>query len=107
MGLLMAGKRGNPNSMLLMPGKRYNPNSMLLMPIGKRDLLLPRPSGLILGKRNPNSLLLAPLYRKVEEKRETDLDEFFTSRGKKSVLFMPKPESRGYSAKATFSAARG
>jgi len=106
--LLMAGKRGNPNSMLLMPGKRFgNPNSMLLMPAGKRDLLLPRPNGLILGKRNPNSVFLGPLYRRAEEKRETDLDEFFTSRGKKSVLYVPKPESRGYSAKATFSAARG
>ena len=84
------GKRGNPNSMILMPGKRFgNPNSMLLMPSGKRDMLLPRPNGLILGKRNPNSLFLGPLYRRAEEKRETDLDEFFTSRGKKSVLYVP------------------
>ena len=88
--ILNLGKRGNPNSMLLMPGKRFgNPNSMLLMPAGKRDLLLPRPNGLILGKRNPNSVFLGPLYRRAEEKRETDLDEFFTSRGKKSVLYVP------------------
>ena len=76
--------------MLMMPKRFGNPNSMLLMPAGKRgDILLPRPNGLILGKRNPNSLLLAPLYRRAQDKRETDLDEFFTSRGKKSVLYVP------------------
>merc|ERR1712110_283701 len=83
------GKRSNPNSMIFMP-KRFNPNSMILLP--KRS--------------NPNSMILMPKRADDVAKRETDLDEFFTSRGKKSWL-MPKPVSRGYSAKATFSAARG
>merc|ERR1712141_925926 len=91
-------------------GKR-NPNSMILMPTGNRDFNLPRPNGLLtMGKRNPNNLLL-PLFQKRggdnNAKRETNLDEFFTSRGKKSFVLMPKPSARGYSAKATFSAARG
>ena len=92
--LLMPIKR-NPNSMILMPtqrGKR-NPNSMILMPTGKRDFNLPRPNGLLtMGKRNPNNLLL-PLFQKRggdnNAKRETNLDEFFTSRGKKSFVLMP------------------
>merc|ERR1712156_1086302 len=83
------GKRSNPNSMIFMP-KRFNPNSMILLP--KRS--------------NPNSMIFMPKRADDVAKRETDLDEFFTSRGKKSWL-MPKPVSRGYSAKATFSAARG
>merc|ERR1712110_731403 len=123
------GKRSNPNSMIFMP-KRSNPNSMIFMP--KRDTIyMPRPNGMIMGKRggpnsmifmpkrfNPNSMILLPkrsnpnsmifMPKRADDvaKRETDLDEFFTSRGKKSWL-MPKPVSRGYSAKATFSAARG
>merc|ERR1712088_612374 len=111
------GKRSNPNSMIFMP-KRSNPNSMIFMP--KRDTIyMPRPNGMIMGKRggpnsmifmpkrfNPNSMILLPKRADDVSKRETDLDEFFTSRGKKSWL-MPKPVSRGYSAKATFSAARG
>merc|ERR1712073_134162 len=111
------GKRSNPNSMIFMP-KRSNPNSMIFMP--KRDTIyMPRPNGMIMGKRggpnsmifmpkrfNPNSMILLPKRSDDVAKRETDLDEFFTSRGKKSWL-MPKPVSRGYSAKATFSAARG
>merc|ERR1712038_1218928 len=111
------GKRSNPNSMIFMP-KRSNPNSMIFMP--KRDTIyMPRPNGMIMGKRggpnsmifmpkrfNPNSMILLPKRADDVAKRETDLDEFFTSRGKKSWL-MPKPVSRGYSAKATFSAARG
>merc|ERR1711936_833744 len=87
-GMIM-GKRGGPNSMIFMP-KRFNPNSMILLP--KRS--------------NPNSMIFMPKRADDVSKRETDLDEFFTSRGKKSWL-MPKPVSRGYSAKATFSAARG
>merc|ERR1712045_1081118 len=111
------GKRSNPNSMIFMP-KRSNPNSMIFMP--KRDTIyMPRPNGMIMGKRggpnsmifmpkrfNPNSMIFMPKRADDVAKRETDLDEFFTSRGKKSWL-MPKPVSRGYSAKATFSAARG
>merc|ERR1712226_1302458 len=100
------GKRSNPNSMIFMP-KRSNPNSMIFMP--KRDTIyMPRPNGMImLPKRpNPNSMIFMPKRADDVTKRETDLDEFFTSRGKKSWL-MPKPVSRGYSAKATFSAARG
>merc|ERR1712156_1265369 len=99
------GKRSNPNSMIFMP-KRSNPNSMIFMP--KRDTIyMPRPNGMIMGKRGgPNSMIFMPKRADDVAKRETDLDEFFTSRGKKSWL-MPKPVSRGYSAKATFSAARG
>merc|ERR1711936_915326 len=86
----LMGRYFNPNGFFFQPGKRSNPNSMILMP--KRS--------------NPNSMIFMPKRADDVSKRETDLDEFFTSRGKKSWL-MPKPVSRGYSAKATFSAARG
>merc|ERR1712156_1009171 len=126
----LMGRYFNPNGFFFQPGKRSNPNSMIFMP--KRDTIyMPRPNGMIMGKRggpnsmifmpkrfNPNSMILLPkrsnpnsmifMPKRADDvaKRETDLDEFFTSRGKKSWL-MPKPVSRGYSAKATFSAARG
>merc|ERR1712110_146017 len=114
----LMGRYFNPNGFFFQPGKRSNPNSMIFMP--KRDTIyMPRPNGMIMGKRggpnsmifmpkrfNPNSMILLPKRADDVAKRETDLDEFFTSRGKKSWL-MPKPVSRGYSAKATFSAARG
>merc|ERR1712073_130508 len=114
----LMGRYFNPNGFFFQPGKRSNPNSMIFMP--KRDTIyMPRPNGMIMGKRggpnsmifvpkrfNPNSMILMPKRADDVAKRETDLDEFFTSRGKKSWL-MPKPVSRGYSAKATFSAARG
>ena len=67
-GMIM-GKRGGPNSMIFMP-KRFNPNSMILLP--KRS--------------NPNSMIFMPKRADDVSKRETDLDEFFTSRGKKSWL---------------------
>ena len=67
-GMIM-GKRGGPNSMIFMP-KRFNPNSMILLP--KRS--------------NPNSMIFMPKRADDVAKRETDLDEFFTSRGKKSWL---------------------
>merc|ERR1712110_1028002 len=86
----LMGRYFNPNGFFFQPGKRSNPNSMIFMP--KRS--------------NPNSMIFMPKRADDVSKRETDLDEFFTSRGKKSWL-MPKPVSRGYSAKATFSAARG
>merc|ERR1711936_1119052 len=86
----LMGRYFNPNGFFFQPGKRSNPNSMIFMP--KRS--------------NPNSMIFMPKRADDVAKRETDLDEFFTSRGKKSWL-MPKPVSRGYSAKATFSAARG
>merc|ERR1712223_1025570 len=86
----LMGRYFNPNGSFFQPGKRSNPNSMIFLP--KRS--------------NPNSMIFMPKRADDVAKRETDLDEFFTSRGKKSWL-MPKPVSRGYSAKATFSAARG
>merc|ERR1711884_624345 len=86
----LMGRYFNPNGFFFQPGKRSNPNSMIFMP--KRS--------------NPNSMIFMPKRADDVAKRETDLDEFFTSRGKKSWL-MPKPVARGYSAKATFSAARG
>merc|ERR1712088_1123453 len=102
----LMGRYFNPNGFFFQPGKRSNPNSMIFMP--KRDTIyMPRPNGMIMGKRGgPNSMIFMPKRADDVSKRETDLDEFFTSRGKKSWL-MPKPVSRGYSAKATFSAARG
>merc|ERR1711997_493061 len=86
----LMGRYFNPNGFFFQPGKRSNPNSMIFMP----------------RRSNPNSMIFMPKRADDVAKRETDLDEFFTSRGKKSWL-MPKPVSRGYSAKATFSAARG
>merc|ERR1712001_781749 len=98
----LMGRYFNPNGFFFQPGKRSNPNSMIFMP--KRS----NPNSMILlpKRSNPNSMIFMPKRADDVAKRETDLDEFFTSRGKKSWL-MPKPVSRGYSAKATFSAARG
>merc|ERR1712241_1543229 len=98
----LMGRYFNPNGFFFQPGKRSNPNSMIFMP--KRS----NPNSMILlpKRSNPNSMIFMPKRADDVSKRETDLDEFFTSRGKKSWL-MPKPVSRGYSAKATFSAARG
>merc|ERR1712226_1136166 len=75
----LMGRYFNPNGFFFQPGKRSNPNSMIFMP--KR--FWPNKGMIFMPKRsNPNSMIFMPKRANIVTKRETDLDEFFTSRGK-------------------------